>query len=447
MPIRRTVIALLAVAVTLLLPSLAVAANPGGALRACAAGKLKLRLDVAAAEKPTGALAGVAPALLSTERSELQAAASGVCPRSAPASARAQAKHLLSLYRHGSRATARRALKHLLASFRATAHRTANGPRAHAAVVGCEFDGSVHVHPQEAPGVAADLAAAQAAQRGGDAAGAREAMSAAEHAYEKWAAGGAGGAQSAGDWLAVAAAAQMLGLEGLANSAIARADRIGTEALQACEKLDRCSLTPASARSLLRTVAFAMLLGVETPGDEAVLAPLLEAAQEVLAGQTPNGCEQWSLTGKLTASDGWSFTWGPGSFRVNRKTGVIQNAPGVGTGWPGEIASWTGPCTENGAVVGSGTVPAVPFHYTISGSVTASAFSLTVQSNDAQITISVIGPPACQALGALGQQFVNALLTSPFPVELPVSAGQTSATFSVPLEEGAALTFTATRTI
>jgi hypothetical protein len=237
----------------------------------------------------------------------------------------------------------------------------------------------------------------------------------------------------------------MLGLEGVANNAIARADRIGKEALEQCEKLDRCTLTSASAQGLLRTVAFAMLLGVDTPADEAVLAPLLEAAQEVLAGKTPNGCEQWSLSAKLTASDGWSFSWGPGAFRVNRNTGVLQDAPGVGAGWPGEVGAFSGPCTENGAVVGNGTVPATPFHFSIAGSVTPGGFLLTLKSTDANVAISVIGPPACHFLGELGQQFVNAFV-SDFEMELPVTPGQTTASLVLPLEEGGAITFTATRT-
>ena len=446
MPIRRPTIALLATAVALLLPGVALASSHSSVLRACTAGKLKLHLYVSAGEKPAGGEpASTASALVTTELAELQAAADGVCPRSAPAGARAQAKHLLSLYRHGSRATARRALKRLLATSRPHAHKTSRGPRARAAVVGCEFDGSVHVHPREAPGVASDLAAAQAAEQGGDAAGAREAVNAADRAYEKWVTAGAGGAQSAGDWLAVAAGAQMLGLEAVANNAIARADRIGREALEQCEKLDRCTLTPTSAQGLLRTVAFAMLLGVETAADEAVLAPLLEAAQEVLSGQTPNGCEQWSLSAKLTASDGWSFSWGPGSFRVNRKSGVIQDAPSVGAGWPGEVAAFSGPCTENGAVVGNGTLPATPFHFSIAGSVTSGGFLLTLKSTDADVSISVIGPPACHFLGEIGQQFVNAFV-SDFEMELPVPAGQSTGSLVLPLEEGGSLTLTATRT-
>jgi hypothetical protein len=238
----------------------------------------------------------------------------------------------------------------------------------------------------------------------------------------------------------------MLGLEAVADTAITRADGIAREALEACEKLDRCSLTPASAQSLLRTVAFAMLLGVETASDEQALAPLLESAQEVLAGNTPNGCEQWSLTARLTLSDGWGFSWGPGSFLVNRKTGAITDAAGVGAGWPGEVAAFSGPCTENGVVVGNGSVPAVPFHFNISGSVTPSGFSLTLQSTDAHIAVSVIGPPACQFLGQLGEQFVNAFLNSPFPAELAVAPGQSTASLVLALEENAAITVTATRT-
>ncbi len=311
---------------------------------------------------------------------------------------------------------------------------------------GCEFEGTVHVRPGEAPGVAADLAAAKAAAQGGDAVGAREAMSAADRAYEKWVEVGAGGAQSAGDWLTIAAAAQMLGLEGVANNAIAHAERIAREALEQCEQLDPCSLTPTGARGLLRTVAFAMLLGVEKPSDEQALEGLLEAAQEVLGGQTPNGCEQWSLTVRFVASDGWTFNWGPGKFRVNRKTGVIEDAPDVGAGWPGEVGAFSGPCTENGVVVGSGTVPAAPFHFNISGSVTPSGFTVTVQSSDAHISVNVIGPPGCQYLGMIGQQFVNAFLTAPFPIELPISPPQTTAAVQIPLEENSAITATANRT-
>jgi hypothetical protein len=441
---RRTVIVLLLAAAALSIPSVA-AASQAGALRACAAGTLKLHLYVSQAESAGGGVSAAATALVAAELAELQAAANGVCPRSASASARARAERLLSLYRHASRRAARHALERLLAASRTRARASARGPRAHAAAVGCEFDGSVHVRPREAPGVAADLAAAQAAQRGGDAVGAREAMNAADRAYERWVASGAGGAQSAGDWLAIAAGAQMLGLEAVAANAIARADRIGREALEQCEKLDRCSLTPASAQGLLRTVAFAMLLGVETASDQQALAPLLEAAQEVLAGNTPNGCEQWSLTARLTAAGGWSFNWGPGSFRVNRKTGVIGDAPGVGQGWPGEIAAFSGPCTENGVVVGTGTVPATPFHFSIAGTVTSAGFLLTLRSTDANVSIDVSGPPACQFLGTIGQQLVNGFLGS-FESELSVAPGQTSASLVLPLEENGAITVSATRT-
>src|ERR1700675_4316421 len=128
MPIRRTIIALLATAVALLLPGIALASSHSNVLRACAAGTLKLRLDVSHAENPGGGLSGTASALVTTELAELRVAADGVCPRSAPTGARAQAKHLLSLYRHGSRATARRALKRLLATSRTHAHKTSQGP-------------------------------------------------------------------------------------------------------------------------------------------------------------------------------------------------------------------------------------------------------------------------------------------------------------------------------
>jgi len=448
MPIRRAAIALLATTATLLAPSAAAASNSAVVLHACAVGKVRLHLSISHADKVpvVTSITGTAPAIVDSELAEVRTAANGICPGSARATVRAQAGHLLSQYRQGPRSHARSTLRRLLATIRVNARKASSVPPAHAADGGCTFDGSVHIRPLDAAGVADDLAAAQAAQQGGDQAGAEEAMHDAQHAYEEWVGAGAGGAQTAGDWIAVAAAAQTLGLEKVADNAIAHAQGVGREALDQCEKIDPCSITKESARSVVRALAFAMLLGIDQQSDSQAIAQLLEAAQEALNGKTPNGCEQWSLSAQLIAADGWSFNWGPGSFRVNRKIGVIQDAPGVAAGWPGNVGAFSGPCTENGVVVGTGSVPASPFHFNISGSVTGTGLFLELTASDAHVAISVVGPPACQFLGTIGQQFVDAFLAAPFPIELSLSPGQTSTTVQVPLEGGATMTVTADRT-
>jgi hypothetical protein len=64
-----------------------------------------------------------------------------------------------------------------------------------------------------------------------------------------------------------------------------------------------------------------------------------------LRHEIPPGCEEWSFTMKLTDDEtGWGITWGTGSFRVNRKTGVIEGSQlaGLGPGWPGIVGNWNG---------------------------------------------------------------------------------------------------------
>jgi hypothetical protein len=449
MSIRRTAITLLAVAAALMAPGVALAAHRTDVLHACALGKLTLRLKTSHAEHASvpSSLVGNARTIVARELAELRATADGVCPAGARASVRAQAGRLRALYNHGSRSRARSSLRHLLAAVRARvrarAHKTSPGPRAHAAGTGCESETSSHVRPFSESGAADDLALARAAQLSGDEAGAREALKDAEQAFTAWASAGAGGAQSAGDWLAVAAAAQMLGLEGIANTAIARAGTIARDTLDQCEKLDRCTVTPAQARALARALTFAMMLGIDQPSDTSMVTALLEAAQELQSGKTPNGCEEWTLSAQMSGSDGWDLRWGPGTFRVDRKAGVVQDAPSVGAGWPGELAAWSGPCLENGVDVGTGNMPAAPFHFNISGTATRTGLSLRMTASDANVTIAVEGPAGCHLVAELGQWFVNELLKAPFPVELSVAEGQRTSSFQYSTEGG---TFTATAT-
>ncbi len=446
MPIRRTTIALLASAATLLLPGVALASSHPGALRACTTGKLKLRLDVSAAEKAAGGEpASTAAALAGTELAELQAAADGVCPAARRLRA---ALRPSTCFRSTVTARARVPEARSGTCSRRTARTRTRARAAHSRAIastGCEFDGTVHVHPREAPGVAADLAAAAAAQQGGDAMGAREAINAADRAYERWVTGGAGGAQSAGDWLAVAAAAQMLGLEAVAEQrdctggpnrqgsarSVREARPLHAHARQRAESAaDRRVRDAARRRDGKRRTSARATARSSTGSSRGARRP--QRLRAVVAHSAPH------------PSDGWGFSWGPGSFEVNRKTGVIADASGVGAGWPGEVAAFSGPCTENGVVVGNGSVPATPFHFNIAGSVTSGGFLLTLRSAEANVSISVIGPPACHFLGELGQQFINAFV-SDFEMELPVTTGQTTASLVLPLED-AAITLTATRT-
>lgn len=431
----RSIVALVTLSVTLVACACAGASPTATVLRACATGHVKLGLRVSHAESvPTaGSLTGSAHAIASGVIDEIRAGARGVCASAASASIRRQANHLLWLYRHRSRSQARKALAQLLAEIRSMAHQASIQPRAHAAT-GCSFDGARQISLHDADGVADYLAVARDAMLAGDEKGAQEAFDEARTAYWEWAQ--ESGAQSAGDWLTVAAGAQMLGLPGVEKTALDNAQSAAREGLTQAEKIDPCAVTKQDAPCVVKALSIAMMLGIDSPSDVATVTKLLEAAGEEAVGKTPNGCEQWSLTMKITGPNGAALTWGPGSFRVNRKTGTITDAPGVGAGWPGEIGAESGPCTEEGAVVGTGYLAAEAFHFNISGSVTGTSFALQLSSTDSKVSITVSGPRACQALGGLAELFVNAFLGAPFPVELPVSEGQRSATLEFPSGEG-----------
>lgn len=435
---RTTLTTILCALGTLSSASVAAASPASAVLHACSAGKVKLALNVSAADgaPSAGAATGSASSVVKLQLAEAATTAGQACQGSARGSVRAAAARISSLYRHGQRARARRLLAQLLAGLRrppskpaagsrrrGKAHRASSTVRARAAS-GCSFDGAVHVSLHDVDGVSDDLAAAAAAQLVGDEAGAEEAIDAAREDFAEWVKEGAGGAQSAGDWISVAAAAQWLGSEAIADEALGRARTAAREALDAGEKLGACTVTADDAPCVIRALTAAMLLGADNAGDVETVKGLLEAAAEHGKG-TPT-CEEWSLSVAITGPNGPAMTWGPAAFTVNRKAGTIQDASGVGGGWPGEIASETGPCYEDGTQVGTGTLSGSSFHFNITGQVLESGFLLQLASSDNHVTISVSGPPACQALGGLGELFVNAFLGAPFPVYLQLSPGQTS---------------------
>jgi hypothetical protein len=420
-------LAALAALTALAWPGAAMASPAGAALHRCSAGKLRLALHVARADRaPSGGATKSASSIVKTQLREAAKAASGACPGSAHASVRARDGRIVSLYRHGHRARARRMLTRLLAQLRRSnrggkaAHGASWTPAARAAS-GCSFDGSVHIKLRDANGVADDLAAAAAAQQIGDERAADEALGAAREAFAEWVHEGAGGAQSAGDWASVAAAAELLGSESIAAEALADARTAAREALDAAEKLGACSVTTNDAPCVMRALTAAILLGVDRSGDMEAVKGLLEASSE--AGKS--NCEEWTLSVSISEPSGWSMDWGPSAFVVDRKAGTISDAAGVGGGWPGEIPSTTGPCTENGVQVGTGTLSGSSFHFNITGQVIETGFLLELASLDNHVTVTVQGPVVCQALGALGEMFVNAFLQAPFPVNLSVAPGQT----------------------
>lgn len=433
MKIRGSATTMLVTLGALASPAAAPATPATAALHDCAAGTVKLALNVTAADDApsAGSQAGSAASTVALQLGEAASAAKGVCQGSARASVRDRATEIESLYRRGDRARARRALGQLLAGLRTSARGSHLRRRGHGAsrralartAGGCSFDGSVQVSLRDVDGVADELAAAAAAQRIGDEHAADEAIGAAREDFAEWVREGAGGAQSAGDWMSVAAAAQWLGSEQIADEALARARTAAREALNTAEKLGACSASVDDAPCVMRAMTAAILLGAESSSDEETVKQLLEALTE---GGASGGCEEWSLSVSITGSSGLGMSWGPAAFVVNRKAGTIADAPSVGGGWPGEIPSQTGPCYENGTQVGTGTLSGSSFHFDISGKVLESGFLLELASSDNHVGIAVSGPPACQALGQLGETFVNAFLQAPFPVYLQLSPGQTS---------------------
>ncbi len=437
MRIRTTLTTVLCALAALSWASTAAASPVSAVLHACSAEKVKLALNVSGADgaPSAGAATGSASSVVGLQLGEAASTAEETCQGSARAAVRATASRISSLYHHGQRARARRLLAQLLAQIRGSSKRPASGarhrrkaqrassaPRARAAS-GCSFDGTAHVTLHDVDGVGDDLAAAAAAQLVGDEHGAEEALDAAREDFAEWVKEGAGGAQSAGDWISVAAAAQWLGSEAIADEAMGRARTAAREALNAGEKLGACTVTQDDAPCIMRALTVAMLLGADDAGDVETVKGLLAAAAEQGKG---GACEEWSLSVSVNGPNGPAMTWGPAAFTVIRRTGTIQDASSVGGGWPGAISSETGPCYENGTQVGTGTLSGSSFHFNITGQVMETGFLLKLASSDNHVAIGVSGPPACQALGALGELFVNAFLEAPFPVYLPLSPGQTS---------------------
>lgn len=422
-------LAILAVLAALAWPAAAVASPARAALHRCSAGKLQLALHVARADRApsAGAASKSASSIVKTQLREAKRAAKGACPGSAHSSVRTKDARIVSLYRHGHRARARRMLTRLLAQLRHSnrsgkAARNASWTPSARAASGCSFDGSVHIKLRDANGVADDLAAAAAAQQIGDERAADEALGAAREAFAEWVHEGAGGAQSAGDWLSIAAAAELLGSESIANEALAHARTAAREALDEAEKLSACSNTANDAPCVIRALTAAMLLGIDRPSDLKAVKGLLEESAE--SGKSD--CEEWTLSVSISEPSGWAIDWGPSAFVVDRKAGTITDGAGVGGGWPGEIPSTTGPCTENGVQVGTGTLSGSSFHFNITGQIIETGFLLELTSPDNNVSVTVQGPPVCQDLGALGEMLVNAFLQAPFPVRMSVAPGQTA---------------------
>jgi hypothetical protein len=371
----------------------------------------------AAAATPSGSGATVGTAQALQLESSLRSGGGNLCTTRASAAVQSKLAAIASLYRT-NRSAAHQELVTLLAEIKSGTIHTRRLASARRAEGGLCPDVSSTISVSGATQATADLSAAATAQAGGDTAGESDASAAATSAFAQWAA--SSGATSIGDWIAIAQAAQALGDDSLADSALDHARSAAEDAVKKATPADPCKATPSELNCFIQANAIAQMLGATGTPD---LAKALDCG------------ETWSFTMVMSGeSDGGTFgtfTWKEGRFVVNRTAGTITdaNANAKSPGWLG-AAGGTYSCHGEGLPSESGTVSPFTFHYKLTGRIIGTKFIVQAPSSDFNLPNPFHGQ-ACHALATLGVEVINSFVKAGIPLEFTVAPGQTTSTFSI----------------
>lgn len=309
----------------------------------------------------------------------------------------------------------------------------------------CAVSRDPKISPKDDKRIGDALKAGAAAQKAGDQQGAADAQAAAGTAFNEWANGAmtGGGATTVGDYLVIAKGAQMLGQEGTYDSAMDGARKAATRDIKQSETaFDPCTVSTEDLRCVTNAVATGQLLGAAGADDLAASsAATMKAIEDRLAKKQVDDCEEWSFSMRLTAlptpslDTEWTLNWLDSRIRVNRKLNKADASRGAGysqEGWPGLIGDASGNCYEEvdgvRKVLGPAAIKGGAFHYSVQPVLTDAGMTLTLASPDANFTMDAPRHLGCQALKFLGELIVKRMLHGPFPLEIPVAAGQTDVT-------------------
>ncbi|HVB07218.1 MAG TPA: hypothetical protein VNF07_13320 [Acidimicrobiales bacterium] len=214
-----------------------------------------------------------------------------------------------------------------------------------------------------------------------------------------------------GDWLGIAEAAQLLGDDSLANSAIGKAQGLAASALKKATPSDPCSASQQELDCYQQAAALSQMLG-----DSDVTSPAALVAK----------CQaRWSIEVTISGGSAGSTStihYSTGEFVVS-KTGLISPPPNAGKSWPGTFtgAFSTGNCP--------GQLHAFPtaFTYSVTGQVHGTAYVLVLNAPNLHISLEKTGSSIC-INAAYGIIKLILPIFQKWPVEVNVPAGQTSAT-------------------
>jgi len=316
----------------------------------------------------------------------------------------------------------------------------------------CSIKRAPAISPKDDPRIGDALKAQAAAQRAGDAQAAADAARAASDAYQKWGDAQTGkSAGTVGDYLVVARGAQQMGQDGLSQKALDQARSAAERDMKASStSVDPCTASAKDIDCITAAVATGQLVGANGADNvAAATAAAMKAVEDRLNKKQLDDCEEWAFSMKLTALPNpgldteWVIRWIDARVRINRKSknaDASRLAGYAAEAWPGMIGSATGSCWEQVGdapkhIVGPATITGAPFRFTVVPEVTDSGVTLTIASADANYTLTGPSNLGCQITKFLGDLILKTMLHGPFPIEIPLSEGQTEFTLSE-TEEG-----------
>lgn len=402
MRVRLAVAAALAVVGAAAAPALAHAATVP------CSGSAVVALDVSAAATVPGA-DGRAPVGVAAARrlvAAVTAPGAAICSQPASAAVEAKLRAIAALYKTNFAAAHRQLLALLQAIEGGTIQ--VDGTRRLAAALSSPCP-ALDRHISIPGKVTADRSALQAAQKAGDAGAEAQASSALQKDFSSFASGVASG--TPGDYVAIAQAAEAIGNDSAAASALSQARAAAAAALKELTPADPCKASGSEIDCWVKAQMVAELTGAGDP-DQALAKKLSDCIQ------------LWTFTMRVTIRDPlgtWGFVFGGAHMRVGPGTLIspAEGEPGQGHGL---VLPGTMTCNLGGSA-GTTHVAQSAFRFTVQGTKTAGAFDLTIDSPTLQVKAS-----GCAA--KFGPIYATVLRT--IHLSVPVPPGQRVVTYNPP---------------
>lgn len=275
--------------------------------------------------------------------------------------------------------------------------------------------------------VSADLKAAATAQKAQDNSAAAQATAAAQKDFDSYV-GGLSPA-SAGDYIAIAQAAQALGSSQTESAALANARNAAAAALKALTPKDPCKATKAELDCWAQANMLAQMLGIPDNVD------LMKKV---------NCTQLWSFSMRVIVKNPlvlgrWQLTWSGAIMKVGPGVTITpspgQPNGGVGVVFGGKLTCGTG---NSHSVT---TISQSSFRFTVDGTKVGNSFDLTISSPSIVIHSSGVGV-GCHLSAQVGNAYAAQLRT--LHVTVPVPPGQRLVTFT-PANSGGTTTITLRR--